>query len=153
MREQMGLGGALRDRFHWPNTQGPSSDERTSFEAECRKWEQWEARHRRSTGTPTQRRLRANSHLTLRPLSGHDLPGLRPNDMKQDDPTMLRRSLSVNAGQSSGYEAKGYPKASSDRHDDSHSIRPKPPLPTERLSRAMRVFVAWKAPDDEQSLG
>lgn len=138
MRDHFALGSALEDRFAWSVMSSSPSPDRKIFENACEKWDKWEYEQHHTASShpyrsPNQHHL-SKSHTTVNSShagnvnmanhsgnrAGHDYAGtaILPHARSQQDSRSKRASISSGS-----------------------AMLP----PTHRLSRAMRVFVAWKA--------
>jgi len=118
MRDKCSLGNALEDRFLWSIIASAPSAERKIFETACEQWDKWEY-ERLDAPSPQPNRHRLARPATADNSSLISQPSLKSRNCAPDI-MKLKKRLSV----SSGFT---------------------PPSPTRQLSRATRVFVAWKA--------
>ncbi|KAJ6585074.1 hypothetical protein B0H19DRAFT_1108040 [Mycena capillaripes] len=121
MRDHMAVGSTLRDQFSWPCTPMAPSQDRKAFLAACERWEQWQDQQKRKRMSPYGRHQARNS-VDSPYVHGHEGNGF----VDRHKPDVLR-------GRSSLPET-----ASGKRPSPSNAP------PDRRLSRSMRVFVAWK---------
>lgn len=132
MQDHMALGPALEDRFQWSVFRSESTTERLEFQAGCQRWDEWELEEQRKSfpplpspglgeaGSAKQHHLNNSiSHSTIPTADEERKPGLD----RSGDAGNARRSRS----------------RSNSLHSSS-ALRP----PSTRLSRSLRVFVAWK---------
>ncbi|GLB38376.1 hypothetical protein LshimejAT787_0502410 [Lyophyllum shimeji] len=131
MRDKCALGPALEERFSWSVVESQASSERKIFETACEKWDKWELEQLAAAATPSEI---SPSHTGnhRHPLSGaHATPHPSPATLHFTEThdqghgrhiaqTNKKRRLSTSSGS---------------------TLLP----PTRRMSRAVRVFVAWKA--------
>ncbi|KAJ7095794.1 hypothetical protein B0H15DRAFT_1019865 [Mycena belliarum] len=123
MQDNMAIGSTLRDQFSWPCVSMAPSQERKVFLAACDRWQQWKAQQRRKVKLADERPPARNSIDTLYHSPGHEANGFGP----KADLVRERKSLSESVSQSTA--------------SSSSSTIP----PERRLSRSIRVFVAWKS--------
>ncbi|KAG5652892.1 hypothetical protein H0H81_003256 [Sphagnurus paluster] len=113
MRDKCGLGNALEERFSWPSAESTPSPERKIFETACEKWDKWEMEQEANH----HQRIPAGPYIATRP-----------------SPTAQQFS------DSNDYISHGHGRGKKRVSTSSGStLLP----PTRRMSRAMRVFVAW----------
>jgi len=122
MQEHMSLKSALSERFGWCSFPSPPSAERKAFDTEEEAYLQWEAeQHQRISSSPRSPRQRPLSRSSINSIDG--LPGSEtPNGNSHRNST------------------------SSDSTQGPPSAVPNIP-PSRRLSRSLRIFVAWKGPE------
>ncbi|KAF5385672.1 hypothetical protein D9757_005548 [Collybiopsis confluens] len=131
MQDCMALPSALEERFGWTALPSLPSTERKAFDAECEKYLQWESQQQQhkfhlkslSDRAPRQRPLSGSFPSTASVLH----PSLADVDA-------LSTSNEMNKSMSSD-------KRNSHR---SSSIVSSKTSPSRRLSRSLRIFVAWK---------
>jgi hypothetical protein len=141
MRDHFSLGSALEDRFAWSVMSSSPSPDRKIFENACEKWDKWEHEQRHTIAShPYRSPNRHRSHATVNSSSR----GYSANINVAED--------SEHSGNRASQDYAGTPIFSHSRpQQDSRSKRASISSvsamlpPTRRLSRAMRVFVAWKA--------
>ncbi|KAJ4482031.1 hypothetical protein J3R30DRAFT_3285938, partial [Lentinula aciculospora] len=136
MQDCMALPAALDERFGWNIPPAPPPAERKTFEAECEKFQKWEAEQYQRTSFKSlsgqASRLRPNSPVSI-VHSSPTLDGL---------PALYTENLSMN-GRSS--VSSNFPKTHQGTHSVSSVASTAPSTaPSRRLSRSLRVFVAWK---------
>ncbi|KAJ3715384.1 hypothetical protein C8R42DRAFT_631982 [Lentinula raphanica] len=142
MQDSMALPAVLEERFGWTNYPAPPSAERQAFEAECEKYQQWEAEQRtrkKSKFMSDQAfRQQTESPLFASPISITDpssiLSGLPASRAETKSHTKEHQSVS-----STATFVKPQPNASL----SAGSTAP----PSQRISRSLRIFVAWKGAD------
>ncbi|EIN12409.1 hypothetical protein PUNSTDRAFT_124275 [Punctularia strigosozonata HHB-11173 SS5] len=154
MQDATGLRTAIEDRLGWRTWDGPRSQERRAFDKACKRWEEFQRRQRPAATSPpppspppplppTGRAARAGEvHLAS--------PSFTPSEVargRDDD----RRS-----GQDQGLaDLAGEKEKEKEEKEKEKEGRPRPTLQapmgerddpaSRRLSRTVRVFVAWKA--------
>ncbi|KAJ3747161.1 hypothetical protein DFH05DRAFT_1392853, partial [Lentinula detonsa] len=144
MQDCMALPAVLEERFGWTTSPAPPPAERKTFEAECEKFQQWEAEQRQknnfkfSSGQGS--RQRTNSTAFPSPVSALNfspiLDGL-PASHGMKSPTNGHHSVSS----SNSHSVKS--------QQDTQSVSSAAP-PSKRLSRSLRIFVAWKGFDGSE---
>lgn len=160
MRDQIALGSALEDRFFWSVFPSMPTQERKAFDAACEKWEQWEEEQNHRSPLHPYRFL-PNKHRTTTSVStAGTLPLASENHSStQNGLSGAENGRSAFRRSHSNLEEYGMPATPNDqyvRYDHIHknasqlsptstSSRSTAIPPTRRLSRAMRVFVAWKS--------
>lgn len=127
MRDKFSLGSALQDRFSWSVTPSPPTAERKIFDTACEKWDKWERAQLLASLQPgrTSTRSHESKH---HPILNNSLAS----------PAILHFSENNDHNPNKIGQDKKKRRAST---SSSSALLP----PTRRLSRAMRVFVAWKA--------
>ncbi|KAJ6508674.1 hypothetical protein C8R45DRAFT_1069337 [Mycena sanguinolenta] len=128
MRDHIAIGSTLRDQFSWPITPMAPSQDRKAFHAACERWEQWQEHERRKLLSPYGRHQARNSidsPYVHAPESNGAVPGGVPHK-----PDVIRGRSSL-------------PESATSRSSSSRK-RASGGGPDRRLSRSMRVFVAWK---------
>ncbi|KAF9468493.1 hypothetical protein BDZ94DRAFT_1245494 [Collybia nuda] len=138
MRDHFALDSALRDRFGWSAMSSSPPPDRKIFENACEKWDKWEQEQRRNSH-PYRSQIRSSkSHATAKTLQGRSEHTQLPDDQERSGTRGSQDNASISI-------------SSRDRPQNlrnkiiSVSSRSTTLPPTHRLSRAMRVFVAWKA--------
>ncbi|RDB17885.1 hypothetical protein Hypma_000730 [Hypsizygus marmoreus] len=125
MQDKYSLGACLRDRFSWSVMDSVPTQERKNFETACDKWDKWELEQLAASST--------HPYHTSSILS------------KPDPATTTSHSSSLhfsdNNDRSHGPPIGNDKKRRRASTSSSSTLLP----PTRRLSRAMRVFVAWKS--------
>ncbi|KAJ3801514.1 hypothetical protein GGU11DRAFT_674742 [Lentinula aff. detonsa] len=138
MQDCMALPAVLEERFGWTTSPAPPPAERKTFEAECEKFQQWEAEQRQKNNSKFSSgqgsRQRTNSTAFPSPVSALNfspiLDGL-PASHGMKSSTNGHHSVSSNSVKS---------------QQDAQSVSSAAP-PSKRLSRSLRIFVAWKGFD------
>ncbi|KAJ3973022.1 hypothetical protein EV361DRAFT_797032, partial [Lentinula raphanica] len=139
MQDSMALPAVLEERFGWTNYPAPPSAERQAFEAECEKYQQWEAeqRTRKKSKFMSDQAFRQQTEgpIFASPISITDpssiLSGLPASRVDTKSHTKEHKSVS-----STATFVKPQPNASL----SAGSTAP----PSQRISRSLRIFVAWK---------
>ncbi|KAF8965139.1 hypothetical protein BDZ97DRAFT_1904235 [Flammula alnicola] len=168
MQDKASVGHALQERFDWHVFTSPVLQDRKAFDVACEKYDQWTEeqkqkapldpyrqsnghRSRNSVSTPglvlpaTDSSVSHDHNLIARSTSSPQPSTLVPSERTVDDSSSFATTLalsSLNRHQmdtSSNVHAGGLSSPSTMSHT---SIQTMPP---QMLSRAMRVFVAWKA--------
>lgn len=171
MQDQMVLGQTLKDRFSWSVFESPATAERNAFNNECRKWLEWEQEQRRKKSphsspdntprpstsrplstfsasnasnrgdTPTLDNLPPqNGGSTSRPWSSHS------REVTQSKFSPRNSEASLVGGRDEWSDATTLRRSKSQASSSGSAASRLTAAPTtRRLSRAMRVFVAWKA--------
>lgn len=152
MQDQISLGHALKERFSWSVLSSSPSINRKAFDAACEKYEQWVAQQRQHTSSHPFRHV--HDHHSSNPLSNSDKVSDTPNTVSSREGTSINvahnQSQTISSHPGEGESLKPTPLP----HDATvHFALPSPtasghstvPSPTQRLSRSVRVFVAWKA--------
>ena len=129
------VGHVLEERFGWRTHQSEPHQDRKAFSEACLKYDEWLAGERKNHLSPQSHRVKASQ--TLAPLSsstGEDPDSLvpsskNPSQKSRETLTSTIPGTDLNLGHSSFATTR----------------IPTQPLPRQQLSRAMRVFVAWKA--------
>jgi len=150
MQDQISLGHALKERFSWSVLSSSPSINRKAFDAACEKYDQWVAQQRQQTSSHS---FRHDNHLSSNTLSNSDKVSDSPNTVSSPEGTSMsmarNQSLTISSHPGVGESLKSTHLP----HDATvHSASPPTasahstvPSPTQRLSRSVRVFVAWKA--------
>ncbi|KAG6814225.1 hypothetical protein H0H92_015340 [Tricholoma furcatifolium] len=126
MRDKCGLADALGDRLGWRIKDMTLSQERDAFQTACEKWDKWEEEQLASTPSPQR-----SKHLYPR------------SPQPRASTSTLSTSGAIDNGLHSG-RSRSQDRKIKDAVSSSSALLP----PTRRLSRAMRVFVAWKSLED-----
>ncbi|KAF8158905.1 hypothetical protein K438DRAFT_1686751 [Mycena galopus ATCC 62051] len=127
MRDHVAIGSTLRDQFSWPAIPIAPSQDRKIFHAACEQWEQWQDQQRRKRLSPYGRHQARNSI---------DSPYVHPQEGNGIVDRLGGPKPDVIRGRSSLAET------ATSRSSSSRRKRAK--APDRRLSRSIRVFVAWK---------
>ena len=159
MQDQYVLGYALRDRFDWSISLCLPPPDRIAFDSACEKWRAWETQERHAVAAM---RSRSSSTFTR--------PRASSNVSTQVSASQMARVHSGQSGQSSGSSTLVPPQnerwdqsSSSKRDAKVHNNASNESLPvntkngrsrnfshvsqippTGKLSRALKIFVAWK---------
>jgi hypothetical protein len=146
MQDCMALPSAIEERFGWKAFPTGPSEERKTFEKECERFHQWEAEQQEkitlkshSGGTSRQRPLSVSfpSPISVLNSSQNNFSGLPTSHVEtklplSEEKRHVRRdsfsSNSILSQQSSSTVA-----------------------PSRRLSRSLRIFVAWKGTEPTSS--
>ncbi|KAH8825226.1 hypothetical protein DL96DRAFT_1712246 [Flagelloscypha sp. PMI_526] len=137
MEDQMMLSPVIEDRFDWDVFYSELSPERLEFQAGCKLWDQWELEQQlplHPTVSSGKRQHRPNRSISDSSHSAIPLPSVA-----SEDPA-LRRSASRKSHLSSTGRRNGRSRSRSISMHSGSGVRP----PSARLSRSLRVFVAWK---------
>ncbi|KAJ3932321.1 MAG: hypothetical protein NXY57DRAFT_894439 [Lentinula lateritia] len=129
MQDCMALPAVLHERFGWTTFPASPSAERGTFETQCEKYQQWEAeQHQRNNFKFLSGEV---------PRQRADKPVVSPSD------SIFNSSAIVDGLPAS--HMNGRSSVSSALAKTKHGSRGVPPIaPSRRLSRSLRVFVAWK---------
>lgn len=154
MQDQYVLGYALRDRFDWTISLCLPPPDRIAFDTACEKWRAWEAQERHAVAAM---RSRSSSTFTR--------PRASSNVSSQISAPQMARAHSGQSGQSSGSstlvppqnerwdpkrDPKGHNASNESLPGNTKNGRPRnfsivsQIPPTGKLSRALKIFVAWK---------
>ncbi|KAJ3992686.1 hypothetical protein F5050DRAFT_1579119 [Lentinula boryana] len=137
MQDCMALPAVLEERLGWTTSPAPPPAERKTFEAECEKFQQWEVEQRQrnnfkfSSGQGS--RQRTNSTAFPSPVSALNF-------------SPILDGLPASHGMKSSTNAQHSVSNSVKSQQDAQSVSSAAP-PSKRLSRSLRVFVAWKGFD------
>jgi hypothetical protein len=146
MRDYVDSDAALQERFGWDTMQTPQTDERQRFEEELRAWQDWAQEHQDSVST-TQFSGSPSLNIQNRSRS-HTVP---LQDFRSSVSSSQRNSAS-HSSRSGSQPRRGdmfvSPASAGPKSSIASSISSQSTLapPTQRISRSMRVFVAWKDP-------
>ncbi|KIM40851.1 hypothetical protein M413DRAFT_154519 [Hebeloma cylindrosporum] len=165
MQDKASVGNALRERFDWHVFSSPILQDRKAFDNACEKYDDWVAAQKAKL--PSSPYRHSNTHHPRNSMSapGLVLPTLEPSIAH--DPNQISRSTSspqpstsYHLDDTSSPTMTEVPSLTrSHHHHDSGSTvhfaaalsspstasQMSHSMPTQKLSRAMRVFVAWKA--------
>ncbi|KAF9013209.1 hypothetical protein BDQ17DRAFT_584508 [Cyathus striatus] len=128
MQDQMALGRALENEFAW-STIVSEPPERKVFDKACQKWDAWAREHTGRRSSDSSHQYQAQSFVSSM------------EESSSSQKNMSRRSSRDPVGISSSQRRTSTTSKSSLPTSLHSSAYP----PTRRLSRAMRVFVGWKA--------
>ncbi|KAF8073742.1 hypothetical protein FPV67DRAFT_763246 [Lyophyllum atratum] len=128
MRDKCSLESALQDRFSWSVMESSPTSEHKIYETACEKWDKWELEQRADAMTAA---ASSHSHSVYHGSGTHATP--------QPSPATLHFADSNDHGH--GKHITQEKRKSRASISNSSTLLP----PTRRMSRAMRVFVAWKA--------
>ena len=129
------VGHVLEERFGWHTHQSEPHQDRKAFSEACLKYDEWLAGERKNHLSPQSHRVKASQALApLSSSTGEDPDSLvpsskNPSQKSRETLTSTILGTDLNLGHSSFATTR----------------IPTQPLPRQQLSRAMRVFVAWKA--------
>ena len=159
------MGNALRERFDWHVFTSPILQDRKAFENACEKYDDWVAAQKAKS--PTNPYRHSNTHRSRSSMSTPGFVIPTPDSSVSHDHNQISRSTSSPQASTSHHlddassltVTEAPPLTKSHHHHDSGSTvhfaaaLPSPStasqmshaMPTQMLSRAMRVFVAWKA--------
>jgi hypothetical protein len=116
MQDRARVGHALEERFHWPAYQTEPPQDRKIFDDACQSYDEWFA-----SETKRQVQLGSGHHSKFSPIAEGPVGTIaEASSENQTDPSFGHLS----------------PR---------RKRLPTLPVTSQRLSRAMRVFVAWKA--------
>lgn len=158
MRDQIGLGSALEERFAWSMVPMPVTQDRKLFDTACDKWEQYQRQGQIAESQPRPYRRHSQLLSEAAATLSHHLPTIPDTITMRSDsvrPTVdfaearpqahLSRSNSGRYGShrtlSKSRSYAGLPKAL----DLPETLGGEISEPSHLLCRTMRVFVAWKA--------
>lgn len=159
------MGNALRERFDWHVFTSPILQDRKAFENACEKYDDWVAAQKAKL--PSNPYRYSNTHRSRNSMSTPGLVPPTPDSSVSHDHNQISRSTS-SPQPSTSYHLDDTPSVTmteapsltkSHHHHDSGSTvhfaaalaspstasQMSHAMPTQMLSRAMRVFVAWKA--------
>ena len=133
MQESIFLGDCLQSRLGWGHAKVAPNQRRKDFVQACKQWDELQARQTRgvsaSASRPSQQRGDAAAH--------------REEPTKRASLSMPTSPATLTHPSRSYEDPHGVPSRGA---SSSNSTTPPQPLPpSERVSRIMRVFVAWKA--------
>ena len=166
MQDKASVGNALRERFDWHVFTSPILQDRKAFENACEKYDDWVAAQKAKS--PTNPYRHSNTHRSRSSMSTPGFVIPTPDSSVSHDHNQISRSTSSPQASSTSHHlddassltvTEAPPLTKSHHHHDSGSTvhfaaaLPSPStasqmshaMPTQMLSRAMRVFVAWKA--------
>lgn len=130
----MALPSALEERFGWTALPSPPSTERKAFDAECEKYLQWESQQQSHKFN-----LKSLSNRAPRPPPSGSFPS--PASVHHSSLVELDAPLAF----SEMNKSMSSDKRNSHRSSNSiSSIASSQSPPSRRLSRSLRIFVAWK---------
>lgn len=156
MNDKAAVGNALEERFNWHVFTSPILQDRKAFDSACEKYDKHIAIQKLSTNPYRQ----SNSHQSRNSMSTPGLVQPAPDFLIPNDHNIISRSTSSpqpSTGDRPFNDSSSITTATGTRHDtnSSHTQLVSPSVsqlsthshggPTQMLSRAMRVFVAWKA--------
>ncbi|PPR04105.1 hypothetical protein CVT24_010678 [Panaeolus cyanescens] len=135
MQDKIGINHIIEDRFNWHVFTSPELQDRKVFDTTCEKYDNWVAEQRAKEASAAAHAQSRSSTGTHRPMGSISTTGTVPTP-----DTITRKS-------STGHnyvmdDASIKPK----RTSTASTLYPTP-NPAQMMSRAMRVFVAWK-PDN-----
>jgi hypothetical protein len=150
MQDKISLGHALKERFSWSVLSSSPSINRKAFDAACEKHDEWVAQQRQQTSSHSFRHV--HNHHSSNTLSDSDKVSDNAINSREGTSMSMARNQSqiISSHPGEGESLKSTPLS----HDaTAHFASPSPtasahstvPSPTQRLSRSVRVFVAWKA--------
>lgn len=164
MRDHIALGTQLETRFMWKVFSSSPTQDRKAFDAACEKWEQWEeeqaqrspshpyrfstSRHRPSNSVSTSGTLPLGTEITASHDGHHETESRHPKVLRRTHSNLeVHGMTSVSNGHSHQqyphqHQQARNPATFSPSRSSRSTLVPSAPR---RLSRAMRVFVAWKA--------
>lgn len=150
MRDYINSEAALGERFQWRPISTPQTEERKRFEGDVKKWQEWHQERPalispRSVSSGIQNRGRSGSI----PVTSSSLA----KDMKASSSQYpLRSSSQARRNDPPPTHSATSPKS---RSSFSPSLSSQSTLisPSQRISRSMRVFVAWKDDTPTDALG
>lgn len=160
------MGNALRERFDWHVFTSPLLQDRKAFDNACEKYDDWVASQK--TRFPANPYRHSNTH---RSRNSMPTPGLVPPPTADSSVSRVHNQISRSTSSPQSSTSHHLDDTSSvtitetpsmtkshHRHDSGSTVHFAAPLsspstasqmshamPTQMLSRAMRVFVAWKA--------
>lgn len=141
----MALGPALQNHFSWsPSFTSSPTAERKVFDNDCKAWQQWQDQELTSNPARRSRTLSSVDGTNRNPRNSLEVPS-SSNPFTPLQETTFRNthhhpshvSLYASSGKGPRSDASQFSPASSTSFT---TLAP----PTRKLSRAMRVFVAWK---------
>ncbi|KAJ3759903.1 hypothetical protein EV360DRAFT_40921, partial [Lentinula raphanica] len=142
MQDSMALPAVLEERFGWTNYPAPPSAERQAFEAECEKYQQWEAEQR------TRKKSKFMSDQAFRQQTEGPIFA---SPISITDPSSILSGLPASRA-----ETKSHTKEHKSVSSTATFVKPQPNAslsagstapPSQRISRSLRIFVAWKGAD------
>lgn len=146
MQDQISLGHALKERFSWSVLSSSPSINRKAFDAACEKYDQWVAQQRQQTSSHSFRHV--HDHHSSNLLSNSDKVSDTPNTISSREGMARNQSISSHTGEGESLKPTPLPHDATVHfasHSPTASGQSTVPSPTQRLSRSVRVFVAWKA--------
>ncbi|TFK27645.1 hypothetical protein FA15DRAFT_145734 [Coprinopsis marcescibilis] len=155
MQDQASVSSALRERFHWSVIDSAPSQSRKIFNTACDKYEKWLKSERRSSfslGRPSRNSLSNLLTAGLATPTAFETPLATPRPFRNRSNSHNLLSSRPSAGEMNG-KPYGPPSIAPSRSEASVHFAPPPVIehlelaPTQKLSRTMRVFVAWKPED------
>ncbi|KAF8889986.1 hypothetical protein CPB84DRAFT_1785092 [Gymnopilus junonius] len=159
MQDKASVGHALAQRFDWHVFTSPVLQDRKVFDTACKKYDKWLAAQRKAKA-PGGPYHQSNNHHSRNSMSAPGLVPSIPESSTSGDSNVISRSISslpqsTSVDETSSIAATLVP--TSNRRDSNDTALPSPSVSHEsitsispqRLSRATRVFVAWKALEKE----
>jgi len=164
MQDKASVGNALQERFNWHVFTSPVLQDRKAFDNACEKYEDWAAAQNAKLPSSPHRH-HSNAHRSRHSMPAPGLVPTSDSSASHDTSHILRAASSPQSHPSTSYhhddtssiaisEAPTLTKTHHS-HDSGSTVHfaaaPSSPshathsMPTQMLSRAMRVFVAWKA--------
>jgi len=139
MRDHMALGTALQDRFSWSVFPSSPSSDRKVFDTACETWAQWEHQQRQ---TPYGYSPQSNRSMNSDATSTLILDDVFAQPYTASEPDHLGAQIPVRRSGNPNTSPRGRPTTAGSTSQV--SVASPSTAPTRRLSRSMRVFVAWK---------
>ena len=135
MQDKACVGPVLEERFNWHTCQSEPLQDRKAFDEACQKYDEWladEKQDQKNYPSPQCHRMKA-----LAPL---------PTSTGEDPDFLVPSSKNASQRSRGGLISATSLQSKFQGDLNGHSSRiPTRPLACQQLSRAMRVFVAWKA--------
>ncbi|KDQ62491.1 hypothetical protein JAAARDRAFT_170906 [Jaapia argillacea MUCL 33604] len=130
MKDHTALGNVLEERFSWNVMHMARTQDRKAFEAACDRWTEYQQ-------DLQNQRQRLHHSASILPTSNEADEKLGPGGVRRSksDAQPLRRNRSRRSGDNVG---------DSTREEEVEEDGVSSVLPTQRLSRTLRVFVCWK---------
>lgn len=160
MQDKAAVGYALEQRFDWHVFPSPILQDRKAFDVACEKYDKWLAAERKAKAPSDHPYRQSNNHRSRNSMSTPGLLSSMPDSSTSHDSNLISRSISSPQQTTSVDETSSIATTlvpTSNRRDSNHAALPSPSVSHEsitstasqRLSRATRVFVAWKALEKE----
>ncbi|KAF8158083.1 hypothetical protein B0H34DRAFT_440662 [Crassisporium funariophilum] len=159
MQDQASVGHALKERFNWHTFPSEILKDRKLFNQACRKYDKWvlEQQRLKSSYHPYPQSASKHHHRSGNSFSNPSIIPPTPDTVTSHESVIARSISSPQPGSERVVvdEPGANVSPTLHRHDPAvhfaplssptshHSMQS---MPTQRLSRAMRVFVGWKAP-------
>ncbi len=148
MQDQASLDYAIQEQVSWHVFSSPRDLRRKAFDDSCKKWDKWVVKQqRRARYVARQRHLKNGENGIAHPTSPESLQQHSSRDLLSAPTSEILNGNGANHLSDELNDGRPLPNHELSHHTSTIPFSPSSLPPHKRISRAIRVFVAWKDRD------